>query len=311
MAADVAVGTDDRDALEARPGAGRRRPGLVLGRRGRRPRGRLAAPPGDDPRPCRRPASGALVDRRRVQPRGRGDRALGGRPTRRRGARLGGRGRRDPGRTPGPSSTRRSGRAAAAPGRARRGRGIRVGIFLPMLPETAIAVLALGRLRAVFTPIFSGYAAPAVAARLRRVRGDPPHHRRRLLPARARSSRSRRSPTRRSRAAPSVRTVVVVRRLGRTALDDGGSEPGRDVDWAAEATPPADAAPARSGRRPGTADRSRDAVHGDLHLGHDRRSRRAPSTSTAASRSRPPRTSPTRSTCAPATPCAGSPTSAG
>jgi acetyl-CoA synthetase len=47
------------------------------------------------------------------------------------------------------------------------GAGTRVGIFLPMLPETAIAVLALGRLGAVFTPIFSGYAAPAVATRLR------------------------------------------------------------------------------------------------------------------------------------------------
>lgn len=47
------------------------------------------------------------------------------------------------------------------------GAGTRVGIFLPMLVETAIAVLALGRLQAVFTPIFSGYAAPAVATRLR------------------------------------------------------------------------------------------------------------------------------------------------
>ena len=35
-----------------------------------------------------------------------------------------------------------------------------------MLPETVIAVLALGRLGAIFTPIFSGYGAPAVAARL-------------------------------------------------------------------------------------------------------------------------------------------------
>jgi acetyl-CoA synthetase len=46
------------------------------------------------------------------------------------------------------------------------GKGTRVGIFLPMFAETAIAVLALGLLRAVFTPIFSGYAAPAVAVRL-------------------------------------------------------------------------------------------------------------------------------------------------
>ena len=34
--------------------------------------------------------------------------------------------------------------------------GDRVGIFLPMLLETVVATLALGRLRAIFTPIFSG-----------------------------------------------------------------------------------------------------------------------------------------------------------
>jgi acetyl-CoA synthetase len=46
------------------------------------------------------------------------------------------------------------------------GPGDRVGILLPMLPETAIAVLALGLLGAIFSPIFSGYGATAVAARL-------------------------------------------------------------------------------------------------------------------------------------------------
>ena len=44
--------------------------------------------------------------------------------------------------------------------------GDRVGILLPMLVETVVAVLALGRLRAIYTPIFSGYGAPAIAARL-------------------------------------------------------------------------------------------------------------------------------------------------
>ncbi|MBA2299792.1 MAG: AMP-binding protein [Chloroflexi bacterium] len=44
--------------------------------------------------------------------------------------------------------------------------GDRVGILLPMLPETVVAVLAISRLGAIFTPIFSGYAAPAIASRL-------------------------------------------------------------------------------------------------------------------------------------------------
>jgi acetyl-CoA synthetase len=46
------------------------------------------------------------------------------------------------------------------------GAGDRVGILLPMLAETAVAVLAVSRLGAIFTPIFSGYAAPAIASRL-------------------------------------------------------------------------------------------------------------------------------------------------
>lgn len=45
-------------------------------------------------------------------------------------------------------------------------RGDRVGIFLPMLPETVAAMLAVAKLGAIFTPIFSGFAAPAAANRL-------------------------------------------------------------------------------------------------------------------------------------------------
>ncbi len=46
-------------------------------------------------------------------------------------------------------------------------KGDRVGIFLPMLPETAMATLACGKLGAVYLPMFSGYGADAVASRLR------------------------------------------------------------------------------------------------------------------------------------------------
>ena len=57
-------------------------------------------------------------------------------------------------------------RAAAIIAHLGLGEGDRVGIFMPLIPETVIAVLALGRLRAIYVPIFSGYAAPAVASRL-------------------------------------------------------------------------------------------------------------------------------------------------
>src|SRR6266545_2353593 len=46
------------------------------------------------------------------------------------------------------------------------GKGDRVGIFMPMIPEVCIASLACSKIGAIYTPIFSGYAAPAIAARL-------------------------------------------------------------------------------------------------------------------------------------------------
>ncbi|HEY7982511.1 MAG TPA: AMP-binding protein, partial [Candidatus Eremiobacteraceae bacterium] len=46
------------------------------------------------------------------------------------------------------------------------GKGDRVGIFMPLVPETAIALLAIGRIGGVAVPAFSGYAAPALVARL-------------------------------------------------------------------------------------------------------------------------------------------------
>ena len=44
--------------------------------------------------------------------------------------------------------------------------GDTVGLYLPMAPETAIASHACAHIGAIQVPIFSGFAAPAVAARL-------------------------------------------------------------------------------------------------------------------------------------------------
>ncbi len=93
------------------------------------------------------------------------------------------------------------------------GPGDRVGILLPMLPETAIAVLALGLLRAVFTPIFSGYGATAVAARLNDcaasvlITADGFWRRGSVVPLKETADEA-------VAMAPSVRRVIVVRRLG-------------------------------------------------------------------------------------------------
>jgi len=92
------------------------------------------------------------------------------------------------------------------------GPGDRVGILLPMLPETAIAVLALGLLRAIFTPIFSGYGATAIASRLNDceasvlVTADGFFRRGAVVPLKETADEA-------VAMAPSVRRVLVVQRL--------------------------------------------------------------------------------------------------
>jgi len=46
-------------------------------------------------------------------------------------------------------------------------KGDRIGLFMPMIPETAIALLACGKIGAVAVPAFSGYGPEAVSMRLR------------------------------------------------------------------------------------------------------------------------------------------------
>ena len=106
--------------------------------------------------------------------------------------------------------------------------GDRVGILLPMLVETVVAVLALGRLQAIYTPIFSGYAAPAIAARLADcdatmlITADGFLRRGSWVPLKAVADEA-------VAAAPSIRKVVVVRRAG-DAIHTPWSE-GRDRWW--------------------------------------------------------------------------------
>ena len=45
-------------------------------------------------------------------------------------------------------------------------KGDRVGLFMPLTPEVAIALLACARLGAVFIPLFSGYGPGAISSRL-------------------------------------------------------------------------------------------------------------------------------------------------
>jgi acetyl-CoA synthetase len=143
--------------------------------------------------------------------------------------------------------------------------GERVGILLPMLPETVVAVLAVTRLGAIFTPIFSGYGAPAIASRL----GDCGA--RLLITADGFLRRGawvdlKSVADAAVESAQSVEQVVVVRRAG-DALDVPWT-PQRDVWWDATGNAPSGAATDRDPEAPfmiiytsGTTGRPKGAVH--------------------------------------------------
>src|SRR4051812_34041418 len=106
------------------------------------------------------------------------------------------------------------------------GKGDRVGIFMPMAPETAIATLAVSKLGAIYTPIFSGYAASAVASRLNDcdarllITADGFPRRANVVPMKETADEA-------AAQSPSVEHVVVFPRLGRNVP----WTPGRDVWW--------------------------------------------------------------------------------
>ncbi|HMM43874.1 MAG TPA: AMP-binding protein, partial [Thermomicrobiales bacterium] len=106
------------------------------------------------------------------------------------------------------------------------GKGDRVGIFLPMLVETAVATLACSRVGAIFVPMFSGYGPDAVATRINDagarllITADGFYRRGAVVPMKATADAALGQTS-------SVERVLVVRRTGADVPWDDG----RDVWW--------------------------------------------------------------------------------
>ena len=62
--------------------------------------------------------------------------------------------------------------------------GDRVAIYLPMIPEAAVAMLACARIGAPHSVVFGGFSAEALRSRIEDAQAQPGHHLRRRLPAR-------------------------------------------------------------------------------------------------------------------------------
>jgi acetyl-CoA synthetase len=110
------------------------------------------------------------------------------------------------------------------------GKGDRVGVFLPMVPEVVAATLACGKLGAIYTPIFSGYGADAVATRLKDsgakvlMTADGFYRRGKVVPMKQTADSA-------VAESPSVQSVLVVRRVGASAGNETPWTPGRDLAW--------------------------------------------------------------------------------
>ena len=105
-------------------------------------------------------------------------------------------------------------------------RGDRVVLFMPVVPEAAVAFLAIAMIGAVSVPAFTGYGVSAVATRLQESGAVA------LITADGTTRRGKRVPLKQTAdeavaASPSVRHVIVVRHLG----DEVAMQDGRDVYW--------------------------------------------------------------------------------
>jgi len=103
-----------------------------------------------------------------------------------------------------------------------------ISIYMPMIPETVVIMLAAAKIGALFSPAFSGYGAEAVATRLNAasakvlVTADGFLRRGKVVKMKEEADRA-------AALAPSVEKMIVVRRLGLEIPWQAD----RDIEWGA------------------------------------------------------------------------------
>lgn len=107
------------------------------------------------------------------------------------------------------------------------GEGDAVGVYMPMVPEAVVAMYAIAKIGAIYMPIFSGFGAPAVAARLQDAEAkllftaDGFYRRGSKVPMKATAQEA-------VRQSPSIKHVVVFNRFDVPSDLDGEGE----IGWA-------------------------------------------------------------------------------
>ncbi len=178
-------------------------------------------------------------------------------------------------------------------------RGDRVTIYLPMIPETAVAMLACARIGAVHSVVFGGFSADSLAGRIDDCRSklvitaDEGLRGGKKVPLKHNTDEAL------AKSLGDVKVLVISRTGGEVAMHEG-----RDV-WYHEL------ADGRLRRLPAGGDGRRGSALHPLHLGLDRESRRACSTPPAATWSTPRSPTSSSSTITTATSTGAPPTSAG
>ena len=103
----------------------------------------------------------------------------------------------------------------------------KVTIYLPMIPELPVAMLACARLGAAFTVVFSGFSSQALSDRMNDsgstvlITADGGYRRGKVIPLKEISDKA-------LETSPHVKHVIVYKRTG----DEVSMKPGRDFWWA-------------------------------------------------------------------------------